>query len=158
MKYPRSVIFVSFYIQFVMQSFYFSACKIIVHIFGLVSEKKFVLPKNPFKIFSKNWSFWIITFFFSSLWFLSVWWQQNFFFSGLFEFHISFPFICKFKLLVPGNSVVLKYLSFGENNNLNITLDNIKFLSRWKVQTSYFVLFCQLAILCLYRFYYVNNL
>lgn len=139
MKYPRSVIFVSFYIQFVMQSFYFSACKIIVHIFGLVSEKKFVLPKNPFKIFSKNWSFWIITFFFHHYDF-KVYDGNRIFFSGLFEFHISFPFICKFKLLVPGNSVVLKYLSFGENNNLNITLDNIKFLSRWKVQTSYFVL------------------
>lgn len=154
MKYPRSVIFVSFYIQFVMQSFYFSACKIIVHIFGLVSEKCLIYQKIHLKFFQELF-FLNNHIFFSTLWFLSVWWQQNFFFRIIW---VSYFIPFYLWIQVTCNSVVLKYLSFGENDNMNITLDNIKFLSRWKVQTSYFVLFCQLAILCLYRFYYVNNL
>lgn len=140
MKYPRSVIFVSFYIQFVMQSFNFSACKIIVHIFGLVSEKKFVLPKNPFKIFSKNWSFWIITFFFFIIMILKCMMATEFFFFRIIWVSYFIPFYLWIQV-TSCNSVVLKYLSFGENDNLNITLDNIKFLSRWKVQTSYWFVF-----------------
>lgn len=127
MKYPRSVIFVSFYIQFVMQSFYFSACKIIVHIFGLVSKKSLIYQKIHLKFFQEL-VFLNNHIFFSQHYDFKVYDGNRNFFSGLFEFHISFPFICEFKLLVI--QLCLKYLSFGENDNLNITLDNIKFLSR----------------------------
>lgn len=138
MKYPRSVIFVSFYIQFVMQSFYFSACKIIVHIFGLVSEKSLIYQKIHFKNF-QDLVFLNNHIFFFNIMILKCMMATEFFFFRIIWVSYFIPFYLWIQ--VTCNSVVLKYLSFGENDNLNITLDNIKFLSRWKVQTSYWFVF-----------------
>lgn len=144
MKYPSSVIFILFYVKIVMHSFTFlPASSLFIYLDWFPKKILFYQKILTFKFFFKNWSFWIPTHFFFNIIILRCMMATDFFFriirvSYFIPFYLWSQVTC--------NSFVLKYLLFGENDNLNITCDNIKFLSHWKVQTWCFVLFCQVAI------------